>query len=132
MGPNGPEWKACTKCRKSWPCDASNFKKTCDGFTESCLPCLKRSAEVTAEKKQASSGKENLPPTAETQNDDNISDLSIVDLDTFLHSLQALSDTEDVISLDAHVDLSSLITMDSSSKMISDSFAKKIWEQLKY
>jgi hypothetical protein len=132
MGPDGPEWKTCTKCKKSWPCDASNFKTTRDGFTKSCLPCLKRSAEVTAEKKHASSDKENSPPTAEVQNDDNLSDLSTVDLDTFLHSLQGLSDSEDVISLDAHVDLSSLMTMDSSSRMISDSFAKKIWEQLKY
>ena len=135
MNPDGPEQKACAKCRRSWPCNTSNFKWTRDGFTKSCLLCLKRSAEVTAGKKHAHGNKENLPPTPEAQtdgNNDNLSDLSVVDLDTFLDSLGALSDLEDVISLDAYVDLSSLTTAAASGRSVSDSFAKKIWEQLKY
>ena len=112
----------------------SNFKKMCDGFSKSCLPCLKRSAEVTAERKHGQGDKEDVPPTprAQTEGNDNLSDLSIVDLDTFLGSLGALSESENVVSLDAQVDLSSLMTTAMGSRTVSDSFAKEIWGQLKY
>ena len=74
-----------------------------------------------------------MPPTsAQTEGDDNLSDLSIVDLDTFLGSLGALSESENVVSLDAQVDLSSLMTTAMDSRTVSDSFAKEIWGQLKY
>ena len=59
-------------------------------------------------------------------------ELRLRDLDTFLGSLGALSESEDVVSLDAQVDLSSLMTTAMGSRTVSDSFAKKIWGQLKY
>ena len=68
----------------------------------------------------------------QTGRDDDLSDLSIVDLDTFLSSLGSLSDSEDVISLEAHMDLSSLMTEAVDGRTIVDSLATKIWEQLKY
>jgi hypothetical protein len=94
--------------------------------SQSCV--LEKRSQQAEEKKHGDSNKENLP----APNGD-LSDLSIVDLNTFLESLGSLSDSEDVISLEAYVDLSSLKTKAENERIcIADSLAGKIWEQLKY
>jgi hypothetical protein len=55
-----------------------------------------------------------------------------VALDTFLENLGSLSDSEDVITLEARVDLSSLMDKDLDEMTIADSLAAKIWNKLKY
>jgi hypothetical protein len=99
-----------------------------EGFSRLCRLCLEKRSQQAAEKKHRDSNKENLP--APTNGD--LSDLSIVDLHVFLESLGSLSDSEDVISLEACVDLSSLKTKAESERSIADSLAEKIWKQLKY
>jgi hypothetical protein len=98
-----------------------------EGFSKLCRLCLEKRSQQAAEKKHRDSNKENLP----APNGD-LSDLSIVDLNIFLESLGSLSDSEDVISLEACVDLSSLKTKAESERSIADSLAEKIWKQLKY
>ena len=101
----------------------------CEGFSKLCQLCLEKRSQHAAEKKHQhaaeekhrDSNKENLP----APNGD-LSDLSIVDLNVFLESLGSLSDSEDVISLEAHVDLSSLKTKALSERSIADSLAEKI------
>jgi hypothetical protein len=105
----------------------SNFKMMRDGFSKLCWLCLEKRSQHAAEKKHENSNKENLPAI-----NSDLSDLSIVSLNTFLESLGSLSDSEDVISLEARVDLSSLMTKEVDERTIADSLATKIWKQLKY
>ena len=124
---DSPAHQTCSKCRKSLPRDISNFKLAREGFSKLCRLCLEKSSQQAAQKKHGDSNKENLPaPNGDP------SDLSIVDLNTFLESLGSFSDLEDVISLEACVDLSSLKTKADDERIIADSLAGKIWEQLKY
>jgi hypothetical protein len=34
---DSPAHQTCSKCRKSLPCDASNFKLMCEGFSKLCI-----------------------------------------------------------------------------------------------
>jgi hypothetical protein len=105
----------------------SNFRLACKGFSKLCGLCLEKSSQQAAKEKHGDSNKENLL----APNSDPF-DLSIVDLNTFLESLGSFSDSEDVISLEACVDLSFLKTKADDERIIADSLAGKIWEQLKY
>ncbi|KAG5635616.1 hypothetical protein H0H81_010634 [Sphagnurus paluster] len=100
--------RSCGSCRKDL--DASNFRKTRErdgslGFSKVCVICLHKKAWRDAEKRQAKQGnKENFPGEEAL---DDLSDLSVVDLKKYLDSLQTLSQSEEIISLDAWVNLTS-------------------------
>lgn len=110
--------------------DASNFKKTREGFSKVCVLCLEKQAQRDAERRRAKQGdKVNFP--AEEEGLDDLSDL-VVDIDKYLESLQALAQSEEVISLDSRVNFSLLRHEVTSDRQLADLCAKKIWKDLKY
>ncbi|KAG6822037.1 hypothetical protein H0H92_015578, partial [Tricholoma furcatifolium] len=100
----------------------------------------KEKARCAERKRAKDSNKENLEldrlPEA---GDDDLSDLPVVDFDTFLSSLGSLADVEDVTSFDARVNVATLFSMalpehdgDEKLRFVADLCAKKIWEEMKY
>ncbi|KAF9563663.1 hypothetical protein CPC08DRAFT_632434 [Agrocybe pediades] len=124
----------CKRCKKSKPADASNFQERRDGFSKTCLACLKGSNEGYARKK-ASNNKEN-PDHRPIQHDirrDTDFDAPAVELDAFLDHLQSYA--TDTIELESTpVKLSSISLPQSESEMreAADNVAKAVGECLEY
>jgi hypothetical protein len=109
---DGPT-KKCPRCRKEKSLDATEFKRTRDGFSTACLKCLDQIAQTAARTKKEKGNKENPAGTGSTDDEEddeftlrNIHNLSEIDIEGFL---DAISATEDVHSFVALVNVSSIM-----------------------
>ncbi|KAG6848130.1 hypothetical protein H0H93_003112 [Arthromyces matolae] len=94
-----------------------------------CERCLQKKAHKDAEKRRQRDS--DASSSASDDIIDDTSNLGIIDLNTFLASLEELANTEEIMSLEACVELSSLLT-DAEPRNAADQLAQKIWECLKY
>jgi hypothetical protein len=89
--------KKCPRCRKEKPLDATEFKRTRDGFATVCLKCLDQIIQKAAQtkKEKARGNKEN--PAVSTDDEEledeltlrNIYNLSEIDIESFLDTISA-------------------------------------------
>ncbi|KAG6818800.1 hypothetical protein H0H93_001521 [Arthromyces matolae] len=142
--------QACSRCKRALPLDVSHFQRTSDGFKKTCISCLEKKKLYHNEKKRArESGKEgdkeNQDPKLDmdwegTDDDDEkaLSGLRVVELTEFLDTLSCFAVSEEVTSLDAQINVSSLfrqaVNENASSvrRNVSDACAKAVYEVLQY
>jgi hypothetical protein len=125
-----PDYQRCNSCKNNKVLNASEFKVHRDGYSKTCLECLKKKKFLASSKKnKENSQDENFEDDADTGTDDiaDFFNMSAVNLDAFLASLSAC---EKVHSISARVDISSIQSWDI--REIADRVAKAIWESLRY
>ncbi|KAG6825491.1 hypothetical protein H0H92_003572 [Tricholoma furcatifolium] len=132
---DGASLRQCTKCRKQLKSNASNFKQTRDGaYTKVCIQCLVTKASREREKRRTTSIRSSdASSSPEPQEDEDVdaTDLGVLDHDIFLRSLNDLAGSEDILSLEARINLSNLLAT-GTPREAADAFAKQIWECLQY
>ena len=128
----GGPTKRCPRCRKEKSLDATEFKRTRDGFSTVCVKCLDQVAQTAARTKKDKAGKENPDGSSDDEEEDeftlrNIHNLSEIDIESFLTTISA---TEDVHSFGALVNVSPI--MKENLRECADALAELVWERLKY
>jgi hypothetical protein len=127
--------KKCPRCRKEKPLDATEFKRTRDGFSTACLKCLDQIAQTAARTKKEKGNKENPAGSTDGRSDEeedeftlrNIHNLSEIDIESFLDTISA---TEDVHSFGALVNVSPI--MKENLRECAEELVGLVWGRLKY
>ena len=127
-----PEYRRCNTCKNDKALEASEFKARRDEeFSKTCIECLekKKKAHTSKKDKENPRAEENSDgEDAETDDIANFSNMSAVDLDSFLDALSASQ--AEVNTITARVDVSSLQA--SAMRLTADRVAKAVWERLRY
>ena len=127
---DGPT-KKCPRCRKEKSLDATEFKRTRDGFSTVCQKCLNQIAQKSAQTKKEKGNKENPAGSTDDEEEDEFTlrdiILSEIDIESFLDTISA---TEDVHSFGALVNVSPI--MKENLRECADALAELVWGRLKY
>ncbi|KAG6819142.1 hypothetical protein H0H93_014943 [Arthromyces matolae] len=139
--------RLCSGCKQTLALNTSNFQTTREGFRKTCISCLNKQKLRDAQKKKVlDADKENSDPDTRSRIDEDDDDetlplpaLPAVDLPNFLASVESFAASEDVISLDARVNVTSILreasdflNVDKKLRFVADSLAEKVWKLGKY